>query len=242
MDAIRSSIQSAQSIAVLTGAGISAESGVPTFRGADGLWRNFRPEQLATPEAFATDARFVWDWYNWRRELLAPISPNPAHYSLGEMEQHAPHFTLITQNMDGLHGKAGSQNLLEIHGNIWQVRCTRCGVVADNRDVPIHILPTCHRCEGLLRPNVVWFGEMLPEAELHAAQLAAAQCNLMFVIGTSGVVQPVASFAVLAKQAGAYVVEINLEHTPLPDVVHRTCIGKASEVLTDLVIGSSVSK
>ncbi|MCZ6680184.1 MAG: NAD-dependent deacylase, partial [Candidatus Poribacteria bacterium] len=141
----------------------------------------------------------------------------------------------ITQNVDGLHRKAGSRNVLEIHGNIWKVRCTDCGVVTDNVDVPIPILPTCDACGGLLRPNVVWFGEMLPQAELHAAQRAVAACDLMFVIGTSGVVQPAASFAVAAKGAGAYVVEINIEHTPLSDAVDRACIGKASEILTELV-------
>ena len=237
MDEMRSRLQSAQSIAVLTGAGISAESGVPTFRGPDSLWRNFRPEELATPEAFAADAHLVWEWYNWRRELLAPIVPNPAHDALVKIERGAPQFTLITQNVDGLHRKAGSQNVLEIHGNIWKVRCTRCNVVADNFDVPISIPPTCHQCGGLLRPNVVWFGEMLPKAELHAAQLAASQCDFMFVIGTSGLVQPAASFAAIAKSAGAYVVEINIEHTPLSDIVDWTCIGRATEVLADLVNG-----
>ncbi len=235
MDELRSKLQFAQSVAVLTGAGISAESGVPTFRGPDGLWRNFRPEQLATPEAFEADARLVWEWYNWRRELIAPLQPNLAHYALVEMERRVRQFTLITQNVDGLHGKAGSRNLLEIHGSIWKVRCTCCGIVTDNFDVPIQILPTCHQCGSLLRPNVVWFGEMLPEVELHAAQLAATRCNLMFVIGTSGVVQPAASFAVIAKGAGAYVVEVNIERTPLSGVADRTCIGKAAEVLTQVI-------
>jgi NAD-dependent deacetylase len=235
MDELRSKLQFAQSVTVLTGAGISAESGVPTFRGPDGLWRNFRPEQLATPEAFEADARLVWEWYNWRRELIAPLQPNLAHYALVEMERRVRQFTLITQNVDGLHGKAGSRNLLEIHGSIWKVRCPRCGIVTDNFDVPIQILPVCDQCGGLLRPNVVWFGEMLPQAELHAAQLAAAQCDLMFVIGTSGVVQPAASFAVIAKGAGAYVVEVNIEHTPLSGVADRTCIGKAAEVLPELI-------
>ena len=151
------------------------------------------------------------------------------------MERRVRQFTLITQNVDGLHGKAGSRNLLEIHGSIWKVRCPRCGIVTDNFDVPIQILPVCDQCSGLLRPNVVWFGEMLPQAELYAAQLAATQCDLMFVIGTSGVVQPAASFAVIAKRAGAYVVEVNIEYTPLSNVVERTCIGKAAEVLPELI-------
>ena len=235
MDEIRSKLQAAQSIAVLTGAGISAESGVPTFRGPDGLWHNFRPEQLARPEAFESDSRLVWEWYNWRRELIEPIEPNPAHYALVEIERQSPQFTLITQNVDGLHSKAGSQNVLEIHGNIWKVRCTCCGAVTDNYDVPIEIPPTCHQCSGLLRPHVVWFGEMLPQTELSAAQIAATQCDFMLVIGTSAVVQPAASFAVIAKRAGAYVVEVNIERTPLSDIVDRTCIGKAAETLPKLI-------
>ena len=235
MDEIKSKLNTSQSIVVLTGAGISAESGIPTFRGQGGLWRNFRPEQLATPEAFEANPQLVWEWYNWRRELLAPISPNPAHYALVEIERQTPQFTLITQNVDGLHGKAGSRNVIEIHGNIWKVKCTQCGNITDNFDVPMQILPTCQICDGLLRPNVVWFGEMLPQEELYTSQRAAAECEFMLIIGTSGIVQPAASFGLIAKQSGAYVVEINIERTPLSEMVDRTCIGKASEILTRIM-------
>ena len=177
MDTIKSKLQTGQSITVLTGAGISAESGVPTFRGSDGLWKNFRPEKLATLEAFQADPCLVWEWYDWRRKLIEPIEPNPAHYVLVDMENQTEQFTLITQNIDGLHHKAGSQNVLEIHGNIWKVQCTKCQCLSHNSEVPIQILPTCHQCGGLLRPKVVWFGETLPAKELAAAQLVATHCD-----------------------------------------------------------------
>ncbi|MCS5609044.1 MAG: NAD-dependent deacylase [Candidatus Poribacteria bacterium] len=235
MDIIKLKLQAKQSITVLTGAGISAESGVPTFRGSDGLWKNFQPEQLATLEAFQADPCLVWEWYDWRRKLIEPIKPNPAHYALVEIEAQTEQFTLITQNIDGLHHKAGSQNVLEIHGNIWKVQCTKCQCLSHNSEVPIQILPTCRQCGGLLRPKVVWFGETLPAKELEAAQFAATHCSLMFIIGTSGLVQPAASLGVAGKQAGAYVVEINIEQTPLSNIADETRIGKASDILTDLL-------
>src|SRR5881397_4197739 len=150
---VRAKLSNARAVTVLTGAGISADIGVPTFRGADGLWRNFRAEDLATPEAFARDPCVVWEWYNWRRELIATKSPNPAHHALVELERRVERFWLITQNVDGLHPAAGSQKLSEIHGNIWKVRCTQCGHVGTNRAVPIPIPPRCPTCNGLLRPR-----------------------------------------------------------------------------------------
>ena len=164
----RTHLASARNVTVLTGAGISSDSGVPTFRGADGLWRTYRAEDLATPEAFARDPRLVWEWYNWRRELIATRSPNPAHDTLVELEQRwTNRMWLITQNVDGLHRTAGSQRLSEIHGNIWKVRCTGCGVISENREIPLPILPTCRLCHALLRPHIVWFGESLWEEDLH---------------------------------------------------------------------------
>ena len=235
MDSIKSKLHTEQSITVLTGAGISAESGVPTFRESDGLWKNFRPEQLATLKAFHADPYLVWEWYDWRRKLIEAIEPNPAHYVLVEMENQTEQFTLITQNIDGLHYKAGSQNVLEIHGNIWKVQCAKCQRPSRNSEVPIQILPTCRQCGGLLRPKVVWFGEPLPAKELKAAQFATTHCNLMFIIGTSGLVQPAASLGVAGKQAGAYVVEINIEETPLSNIADETRTGKASDVLIDFL-------
>lgn len=188
-------------------------------------------EELATPEAFARNPQLVWEWYNWRRQLIASLSHNPAHSALVELEKNSHHFTLITQNVDGLHHKAGSKNVLEIHGNIWKVRCTACNQVSENYEVPLKILPYCGICGGLLRPNVVWFGEPLPRDVLARADNVLSLCDLMMVIGTSGVVQPVASFPYYARAKGAFVVEINLERTPISWVAHQTILGKAGEIL-----------
>jgi len=183
---LKARLTGARAVAVLTGAGISADSGVPTFRGADGLWRTYRAEDLATPEAFARDPRLVWEWYNWRRELIATKSPNAAHYALVDLERRVERFWLITQNVDGLHPAAGSQKLSEIHGNIWKVRCTQCGHVGTNRAVPIPIPPRCPTCNGLLRPHIVWFGESLDPADLERSLAAVRSCEVLLIIGTSG--------------------------------------------------------
>jgi NAD-dependent deacetylase len=225
-------LASARHVTVLTGAGISADSGVPTFRGADGLWRNFRAEDLATPDAFERDPRLVWEWYNWRRELIATKRPNPAHIALVELERRTRDtFWLITQNVDGLHQTAGSQRLSEIHGNIWKVRCTGCGVISDNREVPLPILPTCRLCQALLRPHIVWFGESLREEDLRCCDEALQSCDLFLVIGTSGVVYPAAGFASVAKERGAFVIEINLEGTPQSNLVDLSLQGRAKDLL-----------
>jgi NAD-dependent deacetylase len=228
---VRNKIASAQCLAILTGAGISADSGVPTFRGADGLWRNFRAEDLATPEAFQRDPRLVWEWYNWRRELIATKTPNAAHTAVVEFERRCSQFWLITQNVDGLHRTAGSAKLSEIHGNIWKVRCTACGVIEDNRDVPISILPSCRHCRGLLRPHIVWFGEALFAADLARCGDALQSCDVLLVVGTSGVVYPAAGFASVAKQAGAFVAEINPDPTPQSEVVDVSLKGRAKEIV-----------
>lgn len=232
---VRERLLHAQSVAVLTGAGISADSGVPTFRGTDGLWRNYRAEDLATPEAFERDPRLVWEWYNWRRELIATKQPNPAHHALVELERRASRFWLITQNVDGLHRDAGSRKLSEIHGNIWKVRCTACRRIADNRQVPIPILPTCPACGGLQRPHIVWFGESLAPEDLERSYAALESCDLLLIIGTSGVVYPAASFAPVAKQAGAFVAELNLDPTSNSDVVNISVRGRASELVPQLL-------
>jgi len=219
-------------VAVLTGAGVSAESGVPTFRGEDGLWRNFRPEHLATPEAFHRDPALVWEWYDWRRGLIGSCAPNAAHATLAEIETALPAFTLITQNVDGLHQAAGSQHVLELHGNIWRTRCTRCGEVGEDHRVPLSELPPhCPACSGLLRPDLVWFGESLPADVLDAAWAAAGQCRLMLVIGTSAVVHPAASLPLVALRNGARVVEVNPAETPLSAHAHEVLRGPAAEML-----------
>ena len=228
---IQQKLASARSVTVLTGAGISADSGVPTFRGVDGLWRNFRAEDLATPEAFARDPRLVWEWYNWRRELIATKRPNPAHEAVDQMEQRFERFWLITQNVDGLHRDAGSRRLSEIHGNIWMVRCTQCRRVTENRDVPIAILPLCSNCNGLLRPHIVWFGEALAEQDLDASEAALQSSDLCLIIGTSGLVYPAAGFGSIAKQAGAFVVEINLDATAQSGIVDAALQGRAKDIV-----------
>lgn len=232
---VREKLAAAQSVVVLTGAGISADSGVPTFRGADGLWRNFRAEDLATPGAFAQDPRLVWEWYNWRRELIATKRPNAAHETVAEMERHHPQFWLITQNVDGLHRAAGSRKLSEIHGNIWMVRCTGCQRVVENRAVPIQILPRCADCQSLLRPHIVWFGEPLAEEDLRRSNAALRSCDLCLIIGTSGIVYPAAGFASIAKEAGAFVAEINLDVTPHTSLVDVSLQGRAKDVVPLLV-------
>jgi NAD-dependent deacetylase len=222
-------------VAALTGAGISAESGVPTFRGKNGLWKQYRVEDLATADAFTRDPKLVWDWYNWRRQLIASRTYNAAHHALAELEKKCSQFTLITQNVDSLHKKAGSENVLEIHGNIWKVRCTACKHMSENYEVPLEILPHCEMCGGLLRPHVVWFGEPLPSDVLEQAQRALDACDFLMVIGTSGNVHPVASFPHYARAKGAFVLEVNLERTPISAIAHETILGKAGEIIPLLV-------
>lgn len=234
IDLVRTRLESARSPVALTGAGVSAESGVPTFRGADGLWKSFRPEELATPEAFERDPFLVWEWYDWRRGLVASVRPNPAHYALAGLEGKNPAFTLITQNVDGLHNLAGSRNVLSLHGSIWTVRCVECGYSSENREVPIRILPRCP-CGGVLRPWVVWFGEPLPEDVIEKAFEASALSDFMMVVGTSGVVQPAASLAMRAKRAGAFLVEINPEPGAMADEMDVVLKGKAGEILPLIV-------
>ncbi len=228
---LKEKLAGCERVAVLTGAGISAESGVPTFRGQDGLWRQYRATDLATPEAFAEDSRLVWEFYNWRRQVLAPLHPNPGHLALAAMESRFPRFTLITQNIDGLHQTAGSRKVIELHGNIWWVRCTGCGNLTEDRRVPLPELPACEACGALLRPHVVWFGEMLDPKILDQAYRALETCQVMMVIGTSGVVQPAASMGAAARRRGAFVAEINLEPTPYTDIYDLSILGKSGEVL-----------
>ena len=234
---VRDWLATAARVTVLTGAGISAESGVPTFRGKDGLWQGFRATELATPEAFAHDPKLVWRFYNWRRELLAPVKPNPAHEALVRLEGKVPQFTLLTQNIDDLHRKAGSRNIVELHGNIWLVRCIRCLRVARKEEVPLPELPTCPECGDLLRPHVVWFGEALDPADLERAVDASRSCEVMLVIGTSAVVQPAASLALVARERGARVVEVNLEATPYTHLLDAALHGKAGTLVPQLVEG-----
>jgi NAD-dependent deacetylase len=222
-------------LVVLTGAGISVGSGIPTFRGPEGLWRTFRPEQLATPQAFQRDPLLVWEWYDWRRGKIAPARPNPGHEALVRLEARIPDFLLLTQNVDGLHRLAGSRRLLEIHGSIWEVRCLECGRVIEDRRVPLPLLPHCELCGGLLRPNVVWFGESLNPDILRRAEAALIQSQVVMVVGTSAVVQPAASFALWARQSGAKIAEINPDPTPLTAHSDFALTGQAGEILPRLL-------
>jgi NAD-dependent deacetylase len=225
----------AERVAVLTGAGISAESGVPTFRGADGLWKTYRAEALATPEAFARDPALVWEWYDWRRGLIAPVRPNAGHAVLAGWEGLFEGFTVMTQNVDGLHARAGSRNVVELHGSIWKLRCTREGTVAESRETPLPTIPpVCPNCGALVRPHVVWFGEALDPDVLERAHRLSAACQVMLVVGTSAVVEPAASLPLAAGRAGAILVEINLEPTPLTPHADLFFPGKAGQILPEL--------
>jgi len=231
LERAKEALAAARSVAVLTGAGVSAESGVPTFRGPEGLWRNFRPEELATPSAFARDPKLVWEWYDWRRGLIAPLKPNPGHRAIAAMEKRFPEFLLITQNVDGLHRMAGSRTMAELHGNIWHTRCVREGIVAENRQVPLAELPPKCVCGALLRPHIVWFGESLDRDLFQSALDICARCDALIVAGTSSVVQPAASLAGVAKDAGAFVIEVNPEETPITGIVDVFLRGASGEIL-----------
>ena len=225
-------IAAARSLCVLTGSGISAESGLPTFRGVGGLWRDHRVEQLASPQGFARDPRLVWTWYNERRRAHLAVEPSAAHVALAEMERHAADFTLITQNVDSLHLRAGSRNVLELHGKLREAKCTQC----DARrpfDAEVDLDALAHACGGMWRPDIVWFGEALPTEALAAAIDAAQRADLMLVVGTSGLVQPAASLAT-KRYTRAYVVEINPEETALTPLVDRSIRATASAILPAL--------
>lgn len=222
-------------ITVLTGAGVSAASGVPTFRAADGLWRNFRPEALATAEAFGRDPKLVWEWYAWRRFSIASCEPNAAHQVLAEWSLRFPHFNLITQNVDGLHERAGSEHTICLHGSIWEVSCWQnCERAPKSwRDETLsftQIPPRCPHCRGPIRPGVVWFGETLDPTVIRKAS-QAAECDVFITVGTSAVVYPAAGFITAAKQHGAFTVEINPEATPVTGGVDLVLRGPAETIL-----------
>lgn len=231
-------LKSAQRVVALTGAGVSAESGIPTFRDArTGLWAQYNPMQLATPEAFARNPKLVWDWYEWRRALRRDTQPNAGHYALAALEKFLARVVIITQNIDGLHQLAGSSDVIELHGNLQRNKCSRENIVIE-RDAArptAEGLLACPRCGAYLRPDVVWFGESLPPDALSRAFSEATHCDVFFVIGTSGVVEPAASLPRYAKRAGAFVVEINPEETPLSAMADVVLRGKSGEILPQIV-------
>jgi NAD-dependent deacetylase len=235
MHHVREWLKQARSIAVLTGAGVSAESGVPTFRGNNGLWKQYRAEDLATPGAFARDPNLVWEWYDWRRGLIAHAKPNAGHRALVVLEKRVPSFTLITQNVDGLHALAGSRNVLEVHGSIWNVRCTSCERTHIDRRTPLPEIPPKCECGAMQRPGVVWFGEALPPKVWQDAEAAARTAEVFLLIGTSAVVYPAAGLAQIAKASGARVVEINIAETVLSDAIDQFLQGPSGELLPQLI-------
>lgn len=223
-------------VAVLTGAGVSAESGIQTFRGAGGLWNGVPIEEVATPGGWARDPHRVWEFYQARRAQAATCEPNPAHRALARLERElGERFTLITQNVDGLHHLAGNQRVLELHGSLWRVRCLKCQGEMEDRTVPFPELPPRCACQGILRPAIVWFGEMLPAGVFEAAHGAAQRSDLFLVVGTSGVVEPAASLARVAASAGAEVWEVNPEASALAHICGRSFRAPAGEVMDAVV-------
>ena len=235
LDDARGRLSQATRVLALTGAGVSAESGVPTFRGEGGLWGQFRAEELATPEGFARDPRLVWEWYAWRRERLLSVEPNAAHRALAAFEERVPGFLLVTQNVDGLHAAAGSRRTVELHGNIWRSRCTACGARKEDDRCPLQELPPRCPCRGTLRPDVVFFGECLPEEAVRQALLASREAEVVLVIGTSSLVYPAAALPQFARSAGAFVIEVNPEETPVTPLASLSLRAKAAEILPRLL-------
>jgi len=234
-DQVAERLASTKFLLIITGAGISAESGIPTFRGNEGLWKNYRAEQLATPQAFARDPETVWKWYDWRRGIIGKAEPNAGHLAIKELEDLFDNFLLITQNVDGLHGRTGIRNMVEIHGNLWRVRCTREGTTSMLMDVPLKSVPPKCECGALLRPDVVWFGESIPTLALENAFRVIEQCDTLIVVGTSGVVYPVASFPQTVKQNGGFVIEVNVEPTPISAVANASLYGNSGDILPMIV-------
>jgi NAD-dependent deacetylase len=233
---LRSLLHNVRSVCVLTGAGISAESGVATFRGPEGLWSKLKPEELANFDAFMRNPEMVWEWYSYRKKIIQEVKPNPAHYALARFEELIGDFTLATQNIDNLHFRAGSKHVLELHGNIERSYCIECGKFLDGIEIRAEkSVPKCPSCNGLIRPDVVWFGEMLPEGVFESAVKKASQCELFFTIGTSAIVYPAAILPITALGHGAYVVEINTERTEISHEVNETLIGKAGEIMPEIV-------
>jgi len=222
----------------LTGAGISAESGVPTFRGRNGLWSRYKPEDLATPEAFSRNPRLVWEWYKWRMEIVYRAQPNPAHLALRELEDIGVLKCIITQNVGGLDKKAGSKCVVELHGTLWLAKCTNCNYKVEMATPPSTIPPRCPICGSLMRPDVVWFGEPIPPEVLAIAINYSRECDIMLVVGTSGVVIPAGLLPSIAKSCGAKIVEVNIEEsaiTSMADVFVKSPAGRVLPIIVERV-------
>ncbi len=259
-DLFKEALKKAQAIVISTGAGVSAESGVPTFRGEGGLWRKYQATELATPESFERNPSLVWEFYNYRRELMFTKEPNPGHIALAEFEKYCSdsgkRFTLITQNIDGLHKRAGSQNILAVHGDLYWVKCVGCDYKEENKDIPItpafdglgspdpdtpaanvsdEGLPKCPKCGDLIRPDVVWFGEQLDYDILQKVDEAIATADFMLVVGTSMLVYPAAAFPIAAKSTGAKLTLVNFEPTGQEELFNFVFLGKSGEILPQIL-------
>ncbi len=228
-------IEKSKKIVIITGAGISQESGIPTFRGVGGLWKKYRAEELATYEAFKKNPELVWKFYDYRRQIIAKAKPNEGHKILAKAEKRFDSFYIITQNIDGLHRKAGSKNVLELHGNIWRVRCEREKKTFEYRQNPMtSIPPECPVCGNILRPDVVWFGESLPKDVLEKSYHLSSNADVAIVVGTSSIVYPAAHLPYITKQNGGKLIEINIKTTPLTDIADIHLKGKSSEILKQI--------
>jgi NAD-dependent deacetylase len=229
-DSLIDSLVKSKSIVFFTGAGISAESGIPTFRGKEGLWNKFKPEELANFDAFMRNPELVWEWYNYRRKIVHEAKPNAAHLTIAEMQNHFKDVNVVTQNVDNLHRRAGSKKIFELHGTIEKNFCISCKKNHDEDLDFSHGVPKC-QCGGLIRPGVVWFGEFLPEDQFRGGELAAMKADVFFVVGTSAVVYPAAGLVYTAKASGATIVEINIEETAISSSVDYSYFGKSGEIL-----------
>ncbi|PJZ47508.1 SIR2 family NAD-dependent protein deacylase [Leptospira saintgironsiae] len=232
---LKNRFKNSKTILALTGAGISAESGVPTFRGKEGLWKQYRAEELATPQAFQKNPKLVWEWYIWRMELISTKSPNPAHFALAELEKNRSDFNLITQNVDGLHKKSGSGKIIEIHGNIFRNRCINCNRTYDSDPSKLKNSTDCPNCKSLVRPDVLWFGESYDTELLNRAVTLAERSEIVFVIGSSGAVGIPVELARIAKENGAFVIEINIDPSGYSRYADLFLQGKAGEILPELI-------
>ncbi|KAA3602181.1 MAG: NAD-dependent deacylase [Calditrichaeota bacterium] len=232
---LKSALRSAKNIVCLTGAGFSAESGIPTFRGEKGLWKNYSPEELATPQAFLQNPELVWEWYTFRKKLILGAEPNAGHFALTELENSVEKFHLITQNVDNLHQRAGTQNVTELHGNIFKCRCFRCGKDFEEGLPLQEEIPSCTFCGDLIRPGVVWFGESLPFNAFSDSAIFARSADFFILAGTSAVVYPAAELPIYALNEGAFVLEINPERTRLSTLVSESILEKSGTVLPELI-------
>ncbi|MDP4174480.1 MAG: NAD-dependent deacylase [Bacteroidota bacterium] len=228
-------LKRAESIVFFTGAGVSAESGISTFRGTDGIWNRLKPEELANFDAFMRNPERVWEWYQYRKQIIHQSKPNAAHIAIAEFQNYFNDVVVVTQNVDNLHRRAGSKVIYELHGNIERNYCIKCKTEYNQPDLSFpDKKPKC-KCGGLIRPDIVWFGEMLPEDQFSASEAAAQRCDIIFVVGTSAVVYPAAQIPLLAKRFGAYLVEINLERTEISSLADCSLLGKAGEIFPDIL-------